>query len=354
MARSVQGTLAAFGAALALTGCAARGAHVEELPGWYRAGAAPYSADEYVIGRGACGAETAAGERAQCARQRATEDALLQIRAHVTAVRERRCRVESSEHQVEGEQARTAEATCSSEFDGRSEASLDLAHITPREEGCGAEQCFALLALSRSELVARIRAGTAAQAQELQQLLVQAHSQDLLSSLSALSRALELAGTLDESEALVSAVAGLGAATRTPSAEVIATRAARLTNVSACLVAESDAARVFARTSEWLAQQGVSSVRVGECDASSLRIEFTPSTGSEPDARPAQGISDMWTVRYLGTVRVSTGDAQLARERAVEGRGVSRSVDSARADARDRLSAAVRAAIAELVMGQQV
>jgi hypothetical protein len=336
-------------------GCAHR-ASGARLPVWYLTVDASYPASQYAVGRAACGVEIAAGERLSCAIERATEEALLQVRAHVASYRDRSCKLVVTHAQSEDGVSSSAESVCSSQLSGHSEASLDVTNAAPREQTCDATACYALVALSRAELASNLEQGIAAQRASFDQLLALAQTTDLLSGLSLLGQAAMLVQPLGEADVLMAALRGGAALSANPGARLARARNARLLGTSACLRTSAngspEAERVFASVSALLSEQGVGTVQLDSvCRTGSLLIDYTSRSGSSPAAEPSASGSGLWTVHYEGRVRVSTPDGAVSRECEVQGRGVARSVETARRDAEDRLGAAVRDALAGLILG---
>jgi hypothetical protein len=349
--------------AACLAGCAGRHAGVATpgaAPAWYMpspADAARYPSQQYLVGRGACGPEVAPPERPDCALQRANEDVSLQVRARVSAVRERWCELDSSQRDQAGAISRAARSVCRSTLGGRSEATLELSNATPREQACDASYCYALVALPRAELARQVELGVASKRAQFTDLLARAAQVDLLSGMPLIGQAQLLAAPLDDASALEAAIHGAGPDGPSAAQQVLQARRARLQGASACLTADAaagvSAERVFASASVLLSEQGLSRVLLGAaCPADALRIEFAPLASGAPEPRRSDSAADLWTVSFAGRIRVSLADQGLAREQEVQGRGLARSADSARRDAEDRLAEAVRGAIAELVFGQ--
>lgn len=340
--------------AIGATGCAAH-AGSSQLPSWYLAESATYPAREYAVGRAGCGEEVAAEERLACAMQRATEEALLQVRAHVTTFRARSCRLDTTRSQSDGQASVGAQSMCNTALSGTSEASLDVSNAVPREQSCDARHCYALVAFSRSQLAGDLELRSADQRSQFEQLLARAQSIDLLSGLTLLGEAEALAEPLDETAVTLAALRageGISASYRARLSEA---RRARMLGASVCLRAETregpTAERIFAAASALLSEQGMDKVQLAAgCQTGSLLIDYTANSENVPVAALSISAGGLWTVSYAGSVRVSTADGSIARERAVQGRGVARSVEIARRDAEDRLAGAVRDAIAELLL----
>lgn len=336
--------------------CVAREQAAGGLPSWYAANNA-YPAEQYLVGQAACGDEVAKEQRLTCAIARATEEAALTLGARVTAIREQACRLDTLHKKQDGVSESRAQSACRSSLEGHSEATLELVNASPREHTCDAQHCYALVVLSRTELASRVENSVAAQRTRFEQLTTRALSVDLLSGLSLLGEAEQLAGPLDQAATQLSALLPTAASFQSYTARLVQARRARLLHVSVCLQAETEAEpaaeAIFAPATVLLSEQGLDQVRIGSsCPAAALLIDYTPS---EPRAEPAKGsneLAGLWIFRYAGVLRVSSGDGSVARERSVQGRGIARSEQSARRDAEERLATDVRAAIAELVLGQ--
>lgn len=338
-----------------LTACATPRGAEGGLPTWYAPQSAGYPSARYIVGRGACGLEVESTTRAACAADRARQDAILQIRADVRALVERSCRLET-ESSVGDKRDLSArgEAQCTTNLASRSAAHFLLLGATPREQACGESKCFALIALSRDELVEQTLQTKAGERAEFEALMARARTVDLLSSLGLLAKARALAGPLDADESLLLAVSP-GRLARSFRAEVVRARSEKLGGVKTCLHSdpqgEPDPARVFAFATQLLSEQGLEgTLEDAACTASPLRIDYSASSARVPVPARANTEQALWTISYAGKVRVSSPDGAV-REREVVGRGVARLVESARREAQDRLAEAVRDAVAELLLG---
>ncbi len=340
-------------ASLAVGGCAASSVH--HAPPWYDSGDISDSG-AYAVGRGACGAEVRTLDRLPCAVQRATEDALLQIRAQVSVVRERTCRLDSVQERADGKTRSQAQSSCSAVLAGRSEATLEVSNVVPRHQGCTADQCFAVVALDRAQLAQRIVRSTAAPRTSFEDLLARARQLDLLTSLTLLAQAELLVPLLEPAEDLLITLQP-SRTQRSFAQDVVQVRRERLLGVAVCLVSDKGSEpapeRVFASAGVLLSESGIEEVRFGPCHQGMLLVEYRSATSEAPIPRASTAAADLWTVSYLGRVRVSTSEGLLSREREVAGRGVAQSADTARRDAEDRLARSVRAAVAELLLGQR-
>jgi hypothetical protein len=226
----------------------------------------------------------------------------------------------------------------------------------PSHEACVEDQCYALVALQRSALAERVANARGAARAQFDAMLARVPEADLLSALALLARARRLSPLLDADETLLAALSAAHAP-RSFAAEVARARSQRLSGVKACLQASPSGvpapARVFAPATLLLGEQGLDGIVLGPgCASGNLTIDYAASS-ELPEPSPSSTEAELWTISYVGRVRVSTADGALSREREVAGRGVSRSIEVARRDAEDRLAEAVRNAVAELLLGEQ-
>jgi hypothetical protein len=305
-------------------------------PEWFAGGTERvYPEDKYIVGVAACGDGVPASDRPSCAQERALERAVLSVRQRIQVVVARSTTLDQRQTSA------GASATLGSRFaqGSLSAAELELENVQAREAVCAADgTCYALVAIERADMAARAGRRIERLECELSAALEQAASADVLTAISALDTAEQVAGRVEQQADLVVAVMGPAAAPKSALDRVARARRERLGALSLCLSAkgaEIPSSAVFARARENLAARGFANVVVAGaegCPASALSIEFAGSL----QYRPAT-VDATWCAELRGTLSVSAAQLVLGGGGSLLGRGVARTKELALSDAVDEL-----------------
>jgi hypothetical protein len=322
-------------------------------PDWFTGGSDRYYAqNNYIVGVAACGDDVPASERPSCAEARALERAVLAIRQRISVVVKRSTTVEQTKTSY------GASGTVGSRFEqgSMSAAELELENVRAREAVCADDgTCYALVAIERADIAARARRRIESLDPELSMALERAASTDVLTAISALDAAEQVATRMEREADLLVAVMGPAAAPDSPLDRVAQARRARLGALSLCLTASGTdipSTAVFARARESLASRGFANMVVAGadgCAASALFIEFAGSLEYRPATEEAT-----WCAEVRGTLSVSSGQLVLGGGGSVLGRGIARTKERALSDAVDDLGDQVDKGLASIFEAPRV
>jgi len=247
---------------------------------------------------------------------------------------------------------------------GTSTGSLELANTSPVAQHCtDGVGCFALVALPRSDVAARLHRTWDARRGETDAALQQIVASDPVTGLAALGRATQLAAQQDDIADLIGAVEGQAAAPASAVATVRSRRTAMLDHIQVCF---SSAARdwpaeaAFNLAIRSLGTSGFRHIRTATaCPATDVRVSLSANTReiAGPTSLPAGlagadvALGGVVTIEVSGEVTVSTSDASLRRAVPMSARGVAESAERARREAAVEVAEQVDRAVQQLLLG---
>lgn len=356
------GVVIALVLAAASAGCAGAAGRSAGPPGWFPNGdRAQWPPEVWLVGIGVCGPETPLAERASCAAHRARRELAFSIRSEVEA--SVRMHTESARELAwGGETRRSGTRTTGREVEqvtdaGAVRTALEMHNVEPREVSCDDGHCYALVAVQRREIAARVAREIATDELRLEGMLAEAERADTLRAIQLLSQARALAVALDRAGMLHQSLTGLNPLDPPAGLRVHRQTRARLSEASVCFVSaleEVPASEVFARPVERMRELGFGAVRTAateaDCGDTLLLFRFE-GAGELRWARTTISEEQPVTMEFTGRVLFSVPPQgeQVSRRLTSRGMHVSttRAVDAATAHLSETIEAFVEEVLAE-------
>lgn len=307
-------------------------------PAWFPTGdSLTYPSESYLVGVASCGPESRLEDRANCATQKATEQIVLQIKAQVSVAIER----EDKQNISVNAAGRVATLESSYQRKGSVEAALSLENVQPTQQSCTTEErCYSLVAIPRSDMAGRLRAKLTNQKDSLSQLLDLPATTDLLTALSRLHRASQLAVEIDSHSYLLSVLERSYSQTNT-TLQVEQVRSKLLSSAEACLFSNNPEIAtevVFSEVRSELVSLGFPTVQLAtqaQCGTASLWIGLEATLQTRAATGPQAGLQ---VVELSGKLSLGSSGATLGGAKSLLSRGVAKDTNKARQDAENQLA----------------
>ncbi|TVR01740.1 MAG: hypothetical protein EA398_09360 [Deltaproteobacteria bacterium] len=328
-------------------------------PSWFPGGDRDaYPAGEWILGLGACGAETPQADRASCAAHRARRELAFSIRSEVEASVRMQSEAErerlwstgrgGTDQSVTRETDRLADA-------GAVTTALEMVDVEPREVTCRGEHCYAMVAVRRRDVAARVARELAEDELRLERHLQHARQGDTLQAIQSLAAAESLARGVDRAGLLHQSLTGINPVDPPAVHRVHGLTRDLLSGASVCFASDLDevpASEVFATSVARMRAMGFGEVRTAASEhdcAGALVIFRFEGTSDLRWAHTTLTDDQPVTMEYVGFVHFSTARQGQQMSRRLTARGMHVATPQAIDAATRRLSEEIHRFVEEVL-----